>query len=547
MDVSVIIVNYNVKYFLEQCILSIKEASREIETEIIVVDNNSTDNSVEYISEKFPKVKLISNKENLGFSKANNQGFRISTGEYLFVLNPDTLIAADTLIELCRYMKMNPKVGVCGPKILNRDGKFDNVSKRGIPTPWVAFSRLSGLSALFPNTKLFGSYDMLYIGDDQCAVVGSLVGAAMFLRREAYEATNGFDEDYFMYGEDIDLSYRIAKSGWEVHYAPVSSIIHFRGESTKRSKIDRNNTFYGAMHIFVEKHFKRGVFPMGHLMIDFGIMLAKLISRLKSLKSKLLFPLVDFSGFWSLLLLARILRYGTGSISHMVMTVITFQAFIWMFAIAGFGGYVNKRNAWNAVIAGILFGFFFNSSFIYFFSQFAYSRFAIIFGFVFGGLFALSWRFFLGRLRQSSLWSKLYTRRSLIVGAGFVGIQTIQKLKGKDATGYIPVGVIDPEENLIGNFVEGLPVIGSEQDINRIIDQEKIEEIIFAYDTLNFDKVLKVVNQLKTRSPVTFKVISPENAALMNGQIPLLAMEYVTQRSWLMSLKKASKIVFRKE
>ncbi|MCF7811838.1 glycosyltransferase family 2 protein, partial [bacterium] len=198
IDVSVIIVNYNVKSFAEQCLHSVSAAIGNLSVEVFVIDNGSTDGSVEYLKSRFPSFKIIDNGENVGFGKANNIGLEKSCGKYLLILNPDTLIAEDTLKSLSQYLDANLKVGAVGPKILTREGAFDITSKRGFPTPWVAFSRLSGLSRIFPKSPTFGKYDLLYLDPDQSAEVDSLVGSCMMVRREAYQQTGGFDEDYFM-------------------------------------------------------------------------------------------------------------------------------------------------------------------------------------------------------------------------------------------------------------------------------------------------------------------------------------------------------------
>lgn len=250
MQVSVVIVNYNVRYFLELCLKSVQAALRNIDGEIIVVDNNSSDESVDFLRNKFPEVKLITNQENKGFSKANNQGVAIAKGTYILILNPDTVLPEDSLEKLLYYTRNKDKLGMITAKLIDGSGQFLPESKRSLPTPKVALKKMFGIS----NAKN-GKYYATHLDENTSGAIEILVGAFMFLKRELYQEVGGFDNDYFMYGEDIDLSYKIIKKGYQNYYYPSVQVIHFKGESTKKnSKYLRN--FYGAMRIFYRKHFK---------------------------------------------------------------------------------------------------------------------------------------------------------------------------------------------------------------------------------------------------------------------------------------------------
>lgn len=250
MQLSVVIVNYNVQYFLEQCILSVKAASQYLKVEIIVVDNNSTDGSCKMLLEKFPEVDLIQNKKNTGFSKANNQGVAIAKGEYVLILNPDTVVAEDTLELILGFAKSKQNLGVLGVKLIDGTGEFLPESKRGIPTPKVSFNKLFGISS-----KQTGRYYATHLKENETGVVDVLVGAFMLMKRSIYNDVNGFDEDYFMYGEDIDLSYKVLNKGYQNYYFADTTVIHYKGESTKKD-IKYLKYFHGAMKIFYRKHFK---------------------------------------------------------------------------------------------------------------------------------------------------------------------------------------------------------------------------------------------------------------------------------------------------
>ncbi|MDR0507321.1 MAG: glycosyltransferase family 2 protein [Dysgonamonadaceae bacterium] len=253
MKLSIVIVNYNVKYYLEQCLDSVFKSIQDIDTEIFVVDNHSSDQSLEYLIPKFPGVHFIDNQENIGFSRANNQAIELSQGEYVLLLNPDTVLGENTLTKVCCFMDANSQAGAVGVKMLDGFGCFLPESKRGFPSPWNSFARLSGLIRLFPHTKLFGGYHLRYLDENKTHKVDVLAGAFMMLRRETIEKSGSLDNSFFMYGEDIDLSYRINQAGYYNFYIP-EPIIHYKGESTKKN-IRYVKHFYEAMLIFFKKHY----------------------------------------------------------------------------------------------------------------------------------------------------------------------------------------------------------------------------------------------------------------------------------------------------
>ncbi|WP_197748845.1 glycosyltransferase family 2 protein [Hymenobacter sp. BT18] len=267
VKLSVIIVNYNVCYFLEQALLSVRRAVEKLgqPVEVFVVDNNSVDGSVAMVRARFPEVILIENHDNPGFSKANNQALRVARGEYVLLLNPDTVVEEDTFRLCCAFMDAHPRAGGLGVKMLDGQGKFLPESKRGLPTPWVAFYKIFGLAKLFPKSRRFGRYHLGYLDKDQTHEIEVLSGAFMLMRAATLEQVGLLDEDYFMYGEDIDLSYRITQGGWQNFYFPGTRIIHYKGESTKRTSVNYVFVFYRAMVIFARKHFapeRAGIFSL---------------------------------------------------------------------------------------------------------------------------------------------------------------------------------------------------------------------------------------------------------------------------------------------
>ncbi len=283
--ISVIIVNYNVKYFLEQCLYSVRAAASGMDTEVFVVDNNSTDGSMEYLKPRFPEVTFIENHDNPGFAKANNQAILQAKGEYILLLNPDTVIGEDSLRSLCFFMDEHPKAGGIGVKMLDGNGVFLAESKRSFPTPWVSFCKLFGLSKLFPRSRTFARYSLPYLSENKQHKIDVLAGAFMLMRHESLDKVGLLDESFFMYGEDIDLSYRIKMGGYDNYYMP-ERILHYKGESTKHNDKKYIQAFYGAMLIFYKKYYPRSGWFMSGL-IKVGVrMKVSFVSLFGSSKDK---------------------------------------------------------------------------------------------------------------------------------------------------------------------------------------------------------------------------------------------------------------------
>ena len=308
IKLSVVIVNYNVKYFLEQCLHSCQKAAQNMlaieptwETEIFVVDNNSVDGSVELLKERFEDVHIIANKDNKGFSKANNQAIRISKGEHVLLLNPDTVVEEDTFYASVKFMDEHPDAGGLGVKMIDGKGIYLPESKRGLPAPDVAFYKIFGLSSLFPKSKIFGKYHLGYLDKDETHSVDILAGAFMLLRKETLDKTGLLDETFFMYGEDIDLSYRISKAGYKNYYFPDTRIIHYKGESTKKGSLNYVFVFYNAMIIFAKKHFTSNNAALFSFLINMAIYFRAAISIGIRFFKNLTHPVIDGAAAYGLL------------------------------------------------------------------------------------------------------------------------------------------------------------------------------------------------------------------------------------------------------
>lgn len=289
MKLSVIIVSYNVKYYLEQCLRSVFRSADRNETEIFVVDNASADNTAEHIArcfpkEEYPQLHFIANENNEGFGRANNKALKRSQGEYVLFLNPDTLLAENTLQTCLNFMETHKDAGAVGTRMLKPTGEFAPESRRGLPTPFTSFCKLAGLSRLFPHSRIVGRYYMSFLNNQSICKIDVVSGAFMMIPRRVLKTTGGFDETFFMYGEDIDLSYRITKAGFQNYYLPTN-ILHYKGESTEKTSFRYVYVFYEAMLIFFNKHYRHLGF-LCSLTIKSAILLLGLWSLIQQKTSK---------------------------------------------------------------------------------------------------------------------------------------------------------------------------------------------------------------------------------------------------------------------
>ncbi len=278
---SIIIVNFNAEMFLVECLDSIYAQTKQISFDIWVVDNNSIDASVSMIRRNYPLVNLIENKENPGFARANNDAIRKCTGDYVLLLNPDTLILENAIEKMVKFLDKNPRTGIAGCKVLNADGTLQLACRRSIPTPSVAFFRLTGLSRLFPNSKMMAEYNLTYLDTDKPHEVDAVSGAFLMIRRKVIDNIGTLDERFFMYGEELDWCLRTKNAGWKVMYYPDAEIIHYKGECSKSNSRKAAFEFYRSMYLFHKKHFADNYNPIINIIIYAGIFL-KAVSSWRS-------------------------------------------------------------------------------------------------------------------------------------------------------------------------------------------------------------------------------------------------------------------------
>lgn len=283
MQLSIIIVNFNVKYFLEQCLFSVIKASASLQTEVWVVDNNSTDDSIAYLQPLFPSVHFIALQENIGFARANNLALQKVTGKYVLYLNPDTIVPENGFTKCIDFLETNPLAGALGVRMLDGSGTFLKESKRAFPSPFTSMYKLFGLASLFPTSPVFAKYHLGHLDEYSTFEVDVLAGAFIMARRDVLNDLSGFDEAFFMYGEDIDLSYRIQQKGYKNYYFSETSIIHFKGESARKGSLNYVRMFYNAMRLFVNKHYSGGKAFLYSGFIHVAIWVRALLSLVSSI------------------------------------------------------------------------------------------------------------------------------------------------------------------------------------------------------------------------------------------------------------------------
>ncbi len=509
MDLSVIIVNYNVKEFLQNLIHSLTKAAQNITYEIIVVDNASDDGSVELIKEKFPSVNLIVNQKNLGFSKANNIGLKIAGGTFVMLINPDTIVQEDTIQKMLKFFNDTPDAGLAGCKILNPDGSLQLACRRSFPGPWTSFCKVTGLSSLFPNNKIFARYNLTYLNEDQTYEVDAISGSFMMAKKEAIDKVGGLDEQFFMYGEDLDLCYRIQKAGFKVYYVHSTQIIHYKGESTKRSSIDETKIFYNAMTLFVKKHFSNSF--LVEIILKVAITFRKSFAFLGKRKLIIIPALLDFIFFdFSLFTANKIyLSFGHwhGFPHNSFPVVYTIPAFLHIFIAWLTGTY--KRDSLSVLknYSATIISFFLLSSLTFFFKQYAYSRAAVIITYIILTFCLAFWRAILKIFFRIGIKSDgLKGKKTLIVGVSDNAIQIAKKIKAKQTDFHSFIGLIGFSNKEIGKKFDVFEVLGSIENIKKVIREKKVNEVIFSTEELSYNQMMSIVSICRNES-VEFKLI----------------------------------------
>lgn len=516
MELSVIIVNYNVRFFLEQCLYSVYKSIQGFSAEVIIVDNNSVDGSVQMINEKFSEAVLIENKENTGFSKANNQGLKIAKGKYVLILNPDTVVEENTFKKCIDFMDSHPKSGCLGVKMIDGKGNFLPESKRSLPTPLVSFYKIFGLSTLFPKSKIFGRYHLGFLNNNKVHKVEILSGAFMFIRKSVLDKIGYFDETFFMYGEDIDLSYRFILAGYENYYFPETTIIHYKGESTKKGSINYVMIFYRAMVIFARKHFSRRYARFYSLLINAAIYIRASLSILRRIFLSCIIPFTDafliYIGFYILSPIwerYKFHRVGYYPESYLLL-VVPLYILLWLFFLYLSGGYEKKTRpvelikgvSLGAIVLLLIYSMLPESM--------RYSRALVVFGTVWAYIAVFFTRLTLGSLfKNVRIAFRKRKKRIVIAGSKQESQRILSILQQVDIEPQL-IGLISSDNNAKGDYM------GNLSQINEIIKINKIDEIVFCGKDIPSYSIMHTMLSVKDNS-VEFKIAPPESFSIIGS------------------------------
>lgn len=512
MQLSIIIVNYNVKYFLEQCLYSVQKSIEGIEAEVLVVDNDSNDGSIAYLQPLFPRVKFIAASTNLGFAKANNLALKQAKGNYILFLNPDTILPENCIVNCLNFFHEHHDCGALGVQMIDGSGNFLPESKRSFPSLSAAFFKLTGLSMLFPKSKLFNKYALGHLSKNDNYEVDVLAGAFMMISNAALEQTQGFDETFFMYGEDVDLSYRIQKSGFKNYYFGKQNIIHFKGESTKRGSLNFVRMFYNAMSIFIKKHYRGSKATLFSTSLNLAIWVRAFITILKNLINKSGMLIIDAIVVYSVLFSTKYfwihyLRNGKPFDGDFESYSLPVYTIVFIIGALLSGIYDNLYKPMKALVASatsvvILLAFYSLLP-----ETYRFSRGVILAGGILAGLMVTVLRWLFVKLEIIKDNEMYINKQSIVVGSPIEYIQVMQLLNKTNIKERIIGRVgIKENENAIGNIL----------DLKNIIKQVGVNEIIFCEGVLSFENIIHEIELLKNKK-ISFKFHAKKSHSIVGS------------------------------
>ena len=483
------------KHFLEQCLKSVYNAADGINLEVFVVDNNSVDGSVEMVKESFPQVILIDNIENVGFSKANNQAIKRSKGEYVLLLNPDTIVPENCFTKIIAFADKTPDFGACGVRMVDGQGKFLPESKRGLPTPEVALYKMIGLNKILPKSHKFGKYHLGYLPEHETNEVEILAGAFMFIRKRVLDEIGLLDETFFMYGEDIDLSYRITQAGWKNYYFADTTIIHYKGESTKKHSTNYVRVFYKAMVIFAEKHYSGNNKSAFKLLINSAIYARAAIALLLNFAKSIWMPVFEaILIFGSMYLLKNYwedhIKFIKEYPPEMLSIHLPYYTVVWIGSLALNGSYQSPFNFSKfirSILAGtviilVIYGLLPDGL--------HFSRGIILFGTLVVTSVLLAWRTLYHFIKHKTLdFSQRNKTKSILVGEADKWHRVTEILKSYNKS-YHQIGFVSNTKSEHENW------LGKINQLKEIVNIYGINEVIFSGDSIKSKEVMEWMTQI---------------------------------------------------
>ena len=551
MRLSVVFLSYNTRSLTRQALSSVLAATEGLEVEIFVVDNASADGSAEMVAEEFPQVKLICNEANVGFAAGNNVALRQVAGEYALLINTDTIVRRDALRTMVEFMDAHPEAGACGCKILDPDGTLQLDSRRGFPTPLAAFCKMSGLSRLFPKHPLIAHYHMTYLDPEQTAEVEVLSGSCMMVRKAAMDEVGLLDEDYFMYGEDIDWCYRFHRAGWKIYYVPTTEIIHFRGESGRGVPLRILYRKSRAMSIFVNKHMVRRFrfFPLWLLQV--GIALYGTFRFLARTGRALAMPLIDAGLVLCGLKLGLAVRYHqelapfiyrieqAGNLLGLAVqptrwlvpppysdlqwaAVYGASTLVWLLAFYASGLYDRRRYsvAWSVV--GVTLGFACIVMLVFFFKAYNFSRLAAVAAWFCNAVLIAGWRcvarwFLHQRGREGRL-------RTLLVGTDAAAVDFVEQLERAGMAHCNLIGVVGETSEQRGRSVAGRPLVGHIGELEKLVSDFAIDHLVFTPSAMAsfLEQPVQARDLRVSMVPIAFAEMVADRGAHDSAPLPLV-------------------------
>jgi O-antigen biosynthesis protein len=502
VQLSVIIVNYNVKHFLEQCLASVQRAAQQLPVEVLVVDNASADGSLAYLQPLFPQVTFIANKENTGFAKANNQAVALAKGRYILFLNPDTLVPEDAFTKSIAFFEQHPQCGALGLRMVDGSGQFLRESKRAFPSPVTSFYKLSGLARLFPKSATFSKYHLGHLSEHETHEVDVLAGAYMMIAKTILDEHGSFDEAFFMYGEDVDLSYRIQKAGYKNYYYPGVTIIHFKGESTRRGSLNYVKMFYNAMSLFVKKHYGQARAGTFNLFIQTAIWLRAAVSGVGRFIKKIGLPLLDAAlvllCIWAVKLFW--FQYIKPDVKYVrEVLIVAASSYTLIYIISGFftgmydnpykQGNLNRSALTTSVLLLALYGLLPE--------QYRFSRGIIFVSAILVYLTISLFRWLLLRWNVLESAKEVNEEKQTVVVGTAAEYQRAEALYAASALQEKLLGRIDPGDNTV-------EAIGTLAGLHQLESAVSFKEIVFCEGKLSFTEIIKNVQQTPERFKIKF-------------------------------------------